>query len=133
MQRSGLVGDQWSARAARPAPGCGPCGACRHAGARHATYLNTLGVVYYRVAWYREAISTLERNLLSSSLPAFDLFYLAMCHAQLGDRPRALACYDRAVRWLEKHRDELRPEWEEDLRDACAEAKALLGVKEKKN
>jgi eukaryotic-like serine/threonine-protein kinase len=98
-----------------------------------ATYLNTLGVVYYRVAWYREAISTLQRNLRSSSLPAFDLFYLAMCHAQLGDRPRARDCYDRAVRWLEKHRDELRPEWQEDLRDARAEAKALLGVNEKKN
>ena len=32
---------------------------------------------------------------------AFDLFFLAMAHQQLGHRHEARGCYDQAVRWLE--------------------------------
>ena len=66
-----------------------------------AVYRNTLGVAYYRAARYREAIRTLRANLDKQedwSLP-FDLYFLAMSHARLGEIARARDYYDWAVRW----------------------------------
>ncbi len=64
--------------------------------------LNTLGVALYRAGQYVEAISVLERSLAArkGDSDAFDLFFLAMAHHQLGHRQEARGCYEQAVRWL---------------------------------
>jgi len=91
-------------------------------------FLNTLGVVFYRLGEYEQAIATLERSLRegNNQAAAFDLFFLAMCHARLGDSAKAKNYYDRAVKWIQAHQDQITPEWTEELKDFRAEAEAAL-------
>jgi tetratricopeptide (TPR) repeat protein len=95
-----------------------------------ALYRNTLGVVYYRVERYHEAIEQLERSLRDNkdAAGAFDLFFLAMCHHRLGHVARARDCYDQAVRWTESRHGKLSSNWAEELKSFRAEAAALLGI-----
>jgi tetratricopeptide (TPR) repeat protein len=92
------------------------------------TYLNTLGVVYYRLGQYPQAIEQLEHSLRVSKgeAAAFDLFFLAMCHARQGDAARAKDCYDRAVHWAQGQQGKLQPGWQEELEAFRAEADAML-------
>jgi hypothetical protein len=93
-----------------------------------ALYVNTLGVALYRNGNYSEAISVLEKSLARShgASDAFDLFFLAMCHHQLGEPAKAKDCYNRALKWVrEKH--DIPSSWAAELKEFQSEADDLLG------
>jgi serine/threonine protein kinase/WD40 repeat protein/tetratricopeptide (TPR) repeat protein len=89
--------------------------------------LNTLGVALYRAGQYSEAVSYLERSLAvgKGGYDAFDLFFLAVAHHRLGHRAEARACFDRAVRWWDGHKN-LEARYVGELTSFRAEAEALL-------
>jgi hypothetical protein len=93
-----------------------------------ANYLNTLGVAQYRAGRYAEAVATLERNLTApgGKSAGYDLFFQAMAHWRLGNKPQALTCFDKAVEWMEQNQRA-----DDELIRFRAEAAALLEVKEK--
>jgi hypothetical protein len=92
-------------------------------------YLNTLGVVLYRNGQFAEAVTVLEKSYQAGKgrQDAFDLFFLAMCHHQLGDPKKAREEFDGAARWFRENRTRLHdPGWEAELTAFQAEAEALL-------
>jgi serine/threonine protein kinase/WD40 repeat protein len=93
-------------------------------------YLNTLGVVYYRLGRHHDAIKLLTQsaNLDGdyAAGSAFDFFFLAMSHHQLGEPDKARDYYDRAVKWCAAQ-SSLPPTWPVELTQFRAEADALLG------
>jgi WD40 repeat protein len=63
------------------------------------SYRNTLGLVYYRLGRWREAVATLEPNLpRDPGQAAWDLYILAASYHHLGDATRAREQFDRAAR-----------------------------------
>jgi WD40 repeat protein/serine/threonine protein kinase len=95
----------------------------------HGGYLNTLGVAYYRVGRYEEAVATLERA--SQARPkggtAVDWFALAMSHHRLGHTERVREYYDRAITWW-RHAEGLSNDKNRQLESFRSEAVALLGI-----
>ncbi len=102
---------------------------------RNPMYRNTLGLAYYRAGRYPEAVAALEANLKDQVdwALAYDLYFLAMSHHQLGETDTARQFYDLAVRWSATHKEALAPYLGEELTAFHAEAAALLEVKEKKD
>jgi serine/threonine protein kinase/Tfp pilus assembly protein PilF len=91
-------------------------------GPKVAFYRNTLGVAHYRNGDDKAAVAELEVAMrLGKGGNSFDWFPLAMAHCRLGDRDRARRWFDRAVRWMNKHRPH-----DTALRRFRAEAQALL-------
>jgi serine/threonine protein kinase/WD40 repeat protein len=96
--------------------------------------LNTLGVVYYRLGKYSEAVKTLQRSRREGTddTAPFDLFFLAMCHARLGHADKARQCYEEAFRFTQERQDKFPAQWKNELSIFRAEAAELLGIQEKK-
>jgi uncharacterized protein HemY len=105
-------------------PAC--CEAVRLAPKEHL-YLNTLGVALYRNGEFEQALSVLEKSLAASQglCNAFDLFFLAMCHAKRGDLARAADCFDRGVKWVEAQKN-LSAVHADELKAFRAEAEGVL-------
>jgi tetratricopeptide (TPR) repeat protein len=94
-------------------------------------YFNTLGVVHYRLGQYPQAVQSLQRSLSDSGgqSAAFDLFFLAMCHARLGEAAKARDCYDQAVLWVRKNSNRLGAIWRRELKDFQGEAERELAAR----
>jgi tetratricopeptide (TPR) repeat protein len=89
---------------------------------------NTLGLAQYRAGRYAEAIVTLEKSLAANAgtADAFDLFFLAMARARLGQVAEARRDFERARAWHREHPQLPQSEWHSQLDQFEAEARALL-------
>jgi tetratricopeptide (TPR) repeat protein len=96
----------------------------------HGGFRNTLGVACYRAGDWKAAIQALEKaeELAPGKILAWNAFFLAMAHWQLGEKERARKEYEQAVSWMEKNQPN-----DEELRRFRAEAEGLLKAKEKKD
>jgi tetratricopeptide (TPR) repeat protein len=94
--------------------------------------LNVLGIVYYRLGRWDQAVKTLQAAAADrkEGPTASNLFFLAMSYQQLGKRDKARKCYDRAVRWQPPWK--LHPNQIEELKAIRAEAEAALAKRPEK-
>jgi WD40 repeat protein len=92
-------------------------------------YVNTLGVAYYRLGRFDDAISRLSQSAaMDQNHPggtAFDFYFLAMSYHELGQPDHAREYMDRATSWCAAQ-EKLSPAWAEQLKSFHAEADALL-------
>lgn len=90
-----------------------------------------LGWAHYRTRDWKASIEALEKSCALQDNPkggdAFQWFFLAMAHRQLGEKYKARQWYDRAVQWVDKNQPT-----NEELRRLRVEATELLELKEKK-
>jgi WD40 repeat protein len=93
-----------------------------------AMYRNTLGLVYYRLGRYRDAVNVLEKNIKTQQGVdlAYDLFFLAMSHHKIGEANHARAYFDMAIRWIESSRKDAELAQLEELAAFRAEAEEVL-------
>ena len=91
-------------------------------------YLNTLGVAQYRNGLHKEAIATLEKSLSLGKgvVDAHDLYFLAMCHAKLGDAGKAKQAFDLAINWHDERGKSMPAEHQQELAEFRAEAEEAL-------
>jgi WD40 repeat protein/tetratricopeptide (TPR) repeat protein/predicted Ser/Thr protein kinase len=94
--------------------------------AHNAELSNTLGVVYYRLAKYQDAVKAFEHAVkLRGKGTSFDLFFLAQCHHLLGETGKSQKEFEQAIAW-QKTAD-LAPYQVQELTIIRAETEAALG------
>jgi eukaryotic-like serine/threonine-protein kinase len=92
-------------------------------------FWNTLGLAYYRVGNWKEAIVALEKAMeLSQGGDPGDWFFLAMAHWRLDNKDKARNWYDKAVAWMDKNQNH---PLDDVFRLYGSEATGLLGVEKK--
>jgi tetratricopeptide (TPR) repeat protein len=90
---------------------------------KDANHVNTLALAEYRVRHWDETIAAAKASLaLRNDGNASDWFFLAMAHAQKGEKEEARKWFDKAVAWT-KEKDPKAAE----LRQFWTEAALLLG------
>jgi Flp pilus assembly protein TadD len=95
--------------------------------AKEGNYWNTLGAAEYRAGNWKGALEAVEKSMaLRQGGDAFDWFFLAMAHRQLGDKDQARKWHDQAVQWMEKNKPD-----DEELRRFRAESETVLELKQK--
>ena len=83
-----------ASKATRSRPNCG-------------TYWNTLGAAQCRAGDYSAAIDSLQNaKLLEQGGTAFDDFFLAIAHAQIGNHQRALHQLSEGEGWMDRNAPE---------------------------
>jgi Tfp pilus assembly protein PilF len=89
--------------------------------------LNTLGVVYYRLGQFSNAITTLETGIKADSAggSAHDFFFLAMAYQRLGNSTKAEDYFAKALKWWQDHASAA--DGDAELLAFRAEAEQLLG------
>ena len=86
-----------------------------------------LGWANYQSGAWKASIDALEKSMaLQQGGNAYQWFYVAMAHHQLGDKEAARTWFDRAVQWMEKGAPE-----NEILRRSRLEAEEVLEIKKK--
>jgi WD40 repeat protein/regulator of sirC expression with transglutaminase-like and TPR domain len=94
-------------------------------------YLNTMGVIYYRLGQYEQGVETLSKAVQANKQggTACDYFFLAMAHWQLGHKDEARKGYDQAAQWMEKNKPQ--GTLLEEFGRFRTEAEELMGIKNK--
>jgi serine/threonine protein kinase len=88
-------------------------------------YWNTLGVAYCQARQAKEALAALAKSMeLRRGGDSFDWFFLAMAHAQLGQKEDAWKWHKKAIEWMDKHQP-----GNSELRRFREEAATLLNVR----
>jgi tetratricopeptide (TPR) repeat protein len=94
---------------------------------KNHSYRNTLGAARYRAGDWKGAIADLEQAIAlrqpDSHFNAFDGFFLAMAHWQLGEKDQARTWFDKAIAWMDRGLKD-----NAGLQRFRAEAAALLDV-----
>jgi Tfp pilus assembly protein PilF len=90
--------------------------------------LNTLGITYYRLGKYQDAANVLRRSLRNRNhqTASQDLFFLAMCHAKLGDPDGAKKWYEESMQQFQKEKGTWTASEAAELKDIQAEAESVL-------
>jgi serine/threonine protein kinase len=93
-------------------------------------FQGTLGTAHYRTGDWKAAVADLERAVglrkPDDSDNAYNGFFLAMAHRQLGEKDKAREWFDKSVTWMEKRNKQPIA----DMKRFRTEAAGLLGVKE---
>jgi serine/threonine protein kinase/WD40 repeat protein len=93
----------------------------------NGAYRNTLGVAYYRLGRWSDAVAALEANTeQDADGAASDHYFLAMSWHHKGDNARARDHFNRAVRWYEENEGRFSATQRAELQAFRAEAEALL-------
>jgi tetratricopeptide (TPR) repeat protein len=69
---------------------------------QNGLFLNTLGVCYYRLGRWEEALPQLDKSnlFLGEEGIGFNAMFIAMSYWQLGNHDEANRQYDVAVKWM---------------------------------
>ncbi len=93
-----------------------------------ALYINTLGVALYRDDRIDEAIKILEKSLAIQTPDSqpFDLYFLSMCSARLGEQKKARDYFDRAEAMVQQFKSQMPFAWQTELTQFAQEARLML-------